>query len=101
MTGGDAAGARATAVSALPRLIAQGDPDVASGAALVTRLLSDPQPAVRSATLGVLPIFNQEFARPLAEAARADSDPGVKAAADEALRAIAAARQGEALDGQN
>jgi WD40 repeat protein/serine/threonine protein kinase len=100
MISADSVLARATAVSTLVRLLASGNPGVSQGAQLVTRLLADPAPEVRAAALGTLVIFNQGFARPLAEAARSDAEPAVRQAADEALRAIAAARQGEALDGQ-
>jgi len=82
-------------------LLAEGEPSVADGAKLVSGLVADPEPAVRAAALGALAIFNQDFARPLADTARGDADASVRSAAEEALRAIAASRQGEALDGQN
>ena len=69
------------------------------GSALVKELLQDPDPAARSAALGTLDVFSQDFAQPLAQAALADADPGVKSAAQAALEAIAAARRGEGLEG--
>ncbi len=100
MTSGGSVPARVSALEALPKLLALGHPGVREGALLVEKLLADREPAVRAAALGTLAILSQDFAKPLAEAARQDGEASVRQAAEGALGAIASARQGEALAGE-
>ncbi|HET7294363.1 MAG TPA: hypothetical protein VFM88_18205, partial [Vicinamibacteria bacterium] len=99
MRSGPSGTARAAAVSTLPQLLARGQVGVVEGFALVQDRLEDPDPQVKAAALGTLWIFDAGHAQPLAEAARNAADEDVRRAADAALRAIAAARTGEALGG--
>jgi WD40 repeat protein/serine/threonine protein kinase len=91
--------ARAAAIEALPRLFGRGDLALEPAFALVRELAGDREPAVRAAACSLLPLFDVHHARPLAESAREDADPAVRAAAETALRRIEAARIEEERDG--
>jgi predicted Zn finger-like uncharacterized protein len=93
---GDAT-ARPTAVSALRTLLANGQIRAADGFALVQALLRDQDPAMRTAAVRALLMYNAEFAAPVVSAAGADPEPEVAQAAKETLAEIEAIRKVDAL----
>ena len=93
---GDAV-SRVTAASRLRTLLANGQIRAPDGFALLQGLLRDPDPAIRSAAVRGLLMFNAEFAAPLASAAASDPDPDVAQAARGTLADIEAIRKVDAL----
>ena len=81
----DGAGTRATAASVLKTLLSREQLPSARAWQLVTRLLADPDPAVRVEALRLLRFFNSGVALPAAERAQRDPDPRVK---EEAAAAV-------------
>jgi HEAT repeat protein len=88
------ANARLAAAAVLKTLFANGQLSAGRGWKLVTKLLQDPEPAVRIEALRVLRFFNPEVALPVTVQAQQDADPQVRteaaaAAADvEGLRRL-------------
>jgi HEAT repeat protein len=88
------ANARLAAASVLKTVFANGQLSALRGWKLVSKLLQDPEPAVRIEALHVLRFFNPEVALPAAARAQQDPDPQVRteaaaAAADvEGLRRL-------------
>jgi len=70
--------ARLAAASVLKTLFANGQLSAARGWRLVSKLLEDPEPAVRTEALRVLRFFNPEVALPAAARAQQDADPQVR-----------------------
>jgi hypothetical protein len=89
--------ARSSAASALPHLLARDRIGADEGWTLVGRLLSDADPAVRVAGLGLLHLFSASFAEPAAQALLPDPDAAVAAAARDALASIRSIRQTDLL----
>jgi len=88
------ANARLAAASVLKTVFANGQLSAGRGWKVVSKLLQDPEPALRIEALHVLRFFNSEVALPAAAHARQDPDPQVRteaaaAAADvEGLRRL-------------
>jgi WD40 repeat protein/serine/threonine protein kinase len=88
---------RATAASVLRTLLANQQLGVKEGFALVQELLRDPDPTIRAAGLRTLPMFNAEFAAPLAAPLVKDPDRSVAQAADEVVKEIETVRRVDLL----
>jgi len=74
----EGAGTRATATSVIKTLLSREQLPAARAWQLVTRLLADPDPAVRVEALRLLRFFNHGVALPAAQRAQGDPDPRVK-----------------------
>ena len=77
-TGWPDANGRLAAASVLKTVFANGQLSAARGWLLVSKLLEDPEPAVRIQALHVLRFFNPEVALPAAARAQQDTDPQVR-----------------------
>ena len=77
--------------------MANGQIRATDGFALLRDLLRDSDPAIRSAAVRALLMFNTEFASPLASTAASDPDPAVAQAAKDTLAEIEAIRKVDAL----
>ncbi len=78
-------------------LLANGQIPPAEGFTLVQGLVHEPDPAMRSAGLRALLMFNAEFAAPVVSTAVGDPEPGVAQAAKNTLADIDAIRKIDAL----
>jgi HEAT repeat protein len=82
------AAVRLAVTEALPVSLARGQIEPVPGWEMTTRLLGDPEPAVRAKSAELLNLFNSEVALPAAEHAALDGDPVVSAAGQKAVAAV-------------
>jgi hypothetical protein len=91
---------RGSATYVLDRMLMGGQMSAATGWAVLTTLLQDPEPSVRALALGALPLYATGVAEPAAQRALQDPDPDVRAAADKAIVSIKTARKLRQLSGR-
>jgi WD40 repeat protein/serine/threonine protein kinase len=87
------ANARLAVASALKTVFANGQLSAQRGWKLVSRLLQDPEPAVRIEALRVLRFFNTDIALPAAARAQQDPDPQVRTEAASAAADVEGLRR--------
>ena len=91
---------RLAVAEALPTSLVRGQIGAAPGWEMVTRLLADPEPAVRGQAASILYLFNPELAMASAEKAALDGDPSVSAIGQKAVKDVEVALKQEKLLGR-
>ncbi len=91
---------RHAVAEALPTSLARGQIEPGPGWEMTTRLLADPEPAVRAQAAAVLFLFNADVSLPAAERLAQDGDPAVAAAGQKAAGAVRTAMKQEKLLGR-
>lgn len=91
---------RLAVAGALPTSLARGQIEPVPGWEMTTRLLADPEPAVRARTAALLYLFNPDLALPAAERVAQDGDPSVSAAGKKAVGDVTTALKHEKLLGR-